>query len=127
MPGAEDRAPAMLLGPHAEWYHGSPLHLETLQKGSTVTPVIVLAEAFSHKPRTVSITIRGGDAAPRVTIEHDGREHGYLYRVLVEDPARDLVPHPRSTCAPGEEVLTTRDLLLQFIREVPVDDEKWAG
>ena len=123
MPGTEDRAPAMLLGPHTEWYHGSPLRLKVLQKGSTVTPVVALAEAFSHKPGTVSITIRDGDASHQVTIEHDGRQHGYLYKVLVEDPARDLVPHPGSTCAPGEEVLTTRDLPLQFIRELPVDDE----
>ena len=39
------------------------------------------------------------------------------------DPARDLTQHPTSLFAPGEEMLATRDLPLEFICELPMDRE----
>lgn len=123
MPRPKEPAPPMLLGPHTAWYHGSALQLETLRAGSTVTPVMELARAFSHRPTTVNITIRDGGAGHRVIIQHDGKKHEYLYKVLVDDPAKDLRQHPGSGCAPGEEIPTTRDLLLPLAEGVPLDDE----
>jgi len=123
MPHEEELAAPMLLGPHTAWYHRSPQRLQTLLKGSTVTPVVELARAFSHKPASVNINIRENESGRTVTIEHDGKKHGYLYKALVDDPGKGLTPHPESSCAPGEEMLTTRDLPLRFIEEVPLDDE----
>ncbi|HUV03595.1 MAG TPA: hypothetical protein VMX94_00640 [Armatimonadota bacterium] len=116
-------APPITTQQHKEWYHGSPLRIDTLCAGSTVTPVPDLARAFSHKPTRLDITIREKDGERIVTIRHNGRQSGFLYRVQVGDPAQDLRPHPTSTCAPGEEVLATRDLPLEFISEVPLVGE----
>lgn len=117
----EDRAPPMALQPHTRWYHGSPDQLTTLREGSTVTPIRELAKAFSHKPRTLNVDIP--DGAPLgervVRISHDGTRPGYLHLVDVSDPAEDLRQHPGSGFALGEEMLTTRDLPLGFIEELP--------
>ena len=43
-----------------EWFHGSPLRLETLTTGSTITPLRDLARVFSHKPALVSLDDAGG-------------------------------------------------------------------
>jgi len=61
MPFCGDPPPPLVLGPHTTWYHGSPLKLETLAEGSTVTPAIELAKAFSHKPSRVGINVRESD------------------------------------------------------------------
>ena len=114
------RGPPLTREPHAEWYHGSPLRLDRVKAGSTVTPVIALARAFAHKPGFVSIDVRERDGERTVTLEHDGRRDGYLYRVLVADPASDLEQHPGSKLALGEEMLATRDLPVEFIEELPV-------
>lgn len=111
------RAPPMMLGSPTAWYHGSPRRLQFVKGGSTVTPVLELARAFSHKPTRVDVQI-GRDGL--VCLQHNGTRHGYLHRVLVEDAARDLVQHPDSGFACGEEVLTTRDLPVEFLAEVPV-------
>ena len=47
------------------WFHGSPLALTVLRKGSTITQDRRLAEVFSHKPAFVSVDDDG-------TIKHDG-------------------------------------------------------
>ena len=119
---ADDRAPPVFIGEHTEWYHGSPRRLQILQSGSTVTPVIAYARAMSHKPTELGIQIRENTDAGerRVTFKHNGARHGYLYRVLVDDPSRDVRQHPESSGAAGEEVLTTRDLQLEFLEELPV-------
>ena len=49
------------------YYHGSPLKLVVLRKGSTITPVKKLAEAFSHKPTKLSIYADG-------KIKHNGKK-----------------------------------------------------
>lgn len=115
-------AAQMTSKPHVEWFHGSPRKLSSLHAGSTVTPVITLARAFSHKPIILEIEVQeNADCGKRnVEIRHDGTKPGYLYRVIVSEPSRDLVQHPDSTGARGEEMLTTRELNLVFIEEVPV-------
>jgi hypothetical protein len=118
---AEGRAPRMMDVPHTEWFHGSPLRLEAVAAGSTVTPVRELACVFAHKPSRVSVEIRERDGERDVAIDHNGTRPGYLYRVVVTDPAGDLRQHPTSGFALGEEMLTTRALPLQFLSEVFVE------
>jgi hypothetical protein len=119
-----ERAEPISLERHTTWYHGSPLRLEVLTAGSTVTPIRQLAQAFSHKPTLVSITVHVTDASRQVCIEHDGERDGYLYQVRVADPEVDLRQHPGSRMAPGEEMLATRALPLQFLCHLPVREER---
>ncbi len=106
--------------PHKEWHHGSPLVLNTLRTGSTVSPIMELAMAFAHNPRNVSLEVWTTRKGRRLRIKHDGRKDGYLYRVRVIDPESDLRQHPESTLAPGEEMLTRRDLKVELLRELPM-------
>jgi hypothetical protein len=116
---AEGKAPPLLDGPHVEWFHGSPVSLDRVAAGSTVTPVRELACVFAHKPSRVSIEVREHDGERAVVIDHNGTRCGYLYRVVVTDPPTDLKQHPTSGFAPGEEMLTTRDLPVELICELP--------
>ena len=112
--------------PTRAWYHGSPLKLTTLHEGSTITQKRKLARIFSHKPTLVSVSDTG-------QIKHNGTMPGYLYAVADEIQPKDVVPHPRTTMAPGEEWLTTRELclrLLCFTEPVPEEqltDAEWAA
>ena len=117
----DETAPPIRNNPPRRWYHGSPARLESLRTGSTVTPIIELARAFAHRPRKVSINVTENDEENRreVTIEHDGQRDGHLYEVEVGDPAADLKLHPESTMAPGEEMLTTRELKVRMLEELP--------
>ncbi len=60
----------------------------------------------------------------RVEIVHDGQMDGYLYEVQVSDPAVDLRPHPESTLAPGEEMLTTRELPVTLLESLLLADSQ---
>lgn len=113
-------SPPIRHNPPPRWFHGSPARIETLKSGSTVTPILELAKAFSHKPPRVEILIEDHDGDGRVTIRHNGRFDGYLYEVLVADPKTDLRQHPTSGFHPGEEMLTTRVLPLRFIELLPL-------
>ncbi len=90
------------------WYHGSSLELRTIRAGSTITRKRELARVFSHKPQLVSVDDAGN-------IRHNGRQPGYLY--VIAEPVRpgDVTPHPRSTMAPGDEWITTRELRVRFL------------
>jgi hypothetical protein len=90
------------------WYHGSPHRLSHLRTGSTITQKRELARIFSHKPTIVSVEDDG-------SIRHNGILDGYLY--LIDEPiqAGDVEPHPRTTMAPGDEWLTTRELRLSLL------------
>ena len=48
---------------------------------------------------------------------------GYLYSVSVSAPDTDLRQHPESGFARGEEMLTTRDLPVELIEELPLMSE----
>jgi hypothetical protein len=94
--------------PAQTWYHGSPLELTTLHEGSTITQKRNLARIFSHKPTLVSVPDNG-------QIKHNGTMPGYLYAVVDDIQPKDVVPHPRTTMAPGDEWLTTRELRLRLL------------
>ena len=93
-----------------------------LAAGSTVTPVLALAKALSHKPTNVQIEIRERGTQRTTVIRHDGSCAGMLYRVLVEDPERDLRQHLGSTGAVGDEMFTTRDIPLELIQHLPLQE-----
>lgn len=119
-----EKAAPMTTKPHIEWFHGSPKKLATLQTGSTVTPIRILAQAFSHKPENLSIEVTENEDndTRHFMISHNGTKHGYLHRVIVVDPEADLIQHPDSQGALGEEMLTTQDLPLEFLEEVKLKE-----
>lgn len=92
------------------WYHGSPFELVELAPGSTITRWCELAEAFSHKPQSLSYDSVGG------TISHNGKASGFLY--VVAEPitaGEDITPHPDTTMDDGVEWLTKKPLRLRRI------------
>ncbi len=97
-----------------KWYHGSPLKLKVLLKGSTITQKRDLARVFSHKPSVVSIDDDG-------RIMHNGTLPGYLYEIAEPVMPEDVKPHPRTTMQPGDEWLTTRPLPVVLLSETKPD------
>ncbi|MCL6603665.1 MAG: hypothetical protein K6T94_12380 [Paenibacillus sp.] len=101
------------------WYHGSPVEMDALRTGSTITQHYNLACIFSHKPSTVSISDEG-------VIKHNGIENGLLY-IIDEpvDPLKDIEPHPRSTMGEEMEWLTKRTVKLKQLKEIgqPIIEE----
>lgn len=101
------------------WYHGSPLSLRTLLRGSTITPDRDLARVFSHSPTLVSD--EGEGAVQR--FKHNGTRPGFLY--LVEGVrAEDIFPHPHSSMEPGREWVARRDLPLRLLGATEVVPEE---
>lgn len=101
----------------APWYHGSPLRLTVLRAGSTITQWRDLARVFSHKPDLVAIS-------DDRRIQHTGTRPGYLYEIAEPLGPEDVTPHPRTTMAPGDEWLTSRELRLRLLTTtVPRSDE----
>jgi len=98
------------------WYHGSPLKLKVLRKGSTITQDRDLARIFSHKPTIVSISDRG--------MKHDGSTPGFLYQIAEEIREGDIYPHPRSSMEEGKEWLTARELRVELIDLTQVAEEE---
>lgn len=101
------------MDPNAKWYHGSPYKLKVLRAGSTITQWYELARVFSHKPTVVSVS----DSRE---IRHNGMLPGFLYEIAEPVTDADVMPHPRTTMAPGDEWLTCRDLRLALIGETVV-------
>ena len=92
------------------WYHGSPIELTELKTGSTITRWKELAEAFSHKPDTLSYDVVGGN------IRHNGQIDGFLH--VVDEPlveGLDIYKHPTTTMDDGVEWLTKRYLKVRKI------------
>ena len=102
------------------WYHGSPLKLEVLQTGSTITQWRDLARVFSHKPPIVSISDEG-------LIQHNGTMSGYLYEIDEPITEGDVIPHPRTTMGPGDEWLIQRELRVRLIGTTEVREEEWLS
>lgn len=90
------------------WYHGSPLKLTTIRKGSTITQERELAKIFSHKPTLVSISDAG-------KIKHSGTMSGFLYYISEDIQPGDVTPHPNSAMEYGKEWLTNRELQVVLI------------
>ena len=99
------------------WYHGSPLKLDVLRAGSTMTQWRDLARVFSHKPPIISIS-------DDRRLQHNGTRPGYLYEVAEPVAPEDVEPHPRTTMRPGDEWLTHRELRLRLIGETTVRSEE---
>jgi hypothetical protein len=102
------------------WYHGSPLKLDLLRAGSTMTQWRDLARIFSHRPPIVSIS-------DDRRLQHNGTRPGYLYEIAEPVAAEDVAPHPRTTMGPGDEWLTHRDLRLHLISETTVRSEEFLS
>ena len=90
------------------WFHGSPLELEVLRKGSSITQIEKLAQAFSTKPSMVSVFDDG-------KIKHNGKSKGRVYRVIDMVTADDISEHPRSTMKKGWEWITKKEFKLEFL------------
>ena len=98
------------------WYHGSPVKMELLREGSTITRWKELAEAFSHKPPVLCIDDQN-------EILHNGEQPGYLYHIDEELLiGEDIYQHPRTTMEEGLEFLTRRLLRLKLLYPVPAPD-----
>jgi hypothetical protein len=105
---------------HAPWYHGSPVELEILRTGSTITQWRELARVFSHKPIVVSVS---GDHE----IQHNGTRPGFLYEIAEPIAPEDVEQHPRTTMDPGDEWLTHRELRLRLIGKTTVRPEEYLS
>jgi len=91
------------------WFHGSPLELDTLRKGSTITQIEKLAQVFSHKPSVVSVAEDG-------KIRHNGKTKGRVYRVTDEVTTDDILEK-------GGERITNREFKLEFLYEISYSPE----
>jgi len=99
-----------------DWFHGSPLKLDVLAAGSTVTRCRVVAEAFAHKPTWMSV----GDEDRPVSVEHNGVLPGSLYVVDEQVGEGDVHPHPNSAFpGGGMEWITDRPLRLRLVAQLP--------
>jgi len=95
------------------FYHGSPLELTVLSKGSVVSPFIEVAKAFSHKPNIVSFLSQDCTA-----IKHDGKLPGFLYLVVDAQPG-DILEMPETD---STHWVIQRDLPIKLVCELPIDD-----
>jgi len=102
------------------WYHGSPLVLDLLACGSTITRNRDLARVFSHRPAIVSWEDDG-------RLRHNGRLPGYLYLIAEQLDPGDLQPHPRSSMPPGAEWLTQRPLRLALLEPTTVYPQEFLS
>ena len=92
------------------WYHGTPIELEILREGSTITQWKELAVAFSKKPKILCYSKIFG------RIFHIGIKKGILY--VIDEPIImdvDVYQHPSTTMDMGVEFLTKRPLKLKRI------------
>jgi hypothetical protein len=100
----------MSLTNKSTWFHGSPLRLEKLCKGSSITQLEKLARAFSTKPTIVSVSDDG-------SIRHNGMKQGYIYKIIDMVTPDDIYKHPKTTMHEGWEWITKRDFRLEFLYE----------
>lgn len=110
---------------NGQWFHGSPSRLSFIRSGSTITRNRTLAMAFSHKPNHVCIEVMLNEESGlrTITLKQDGTRKGYLYQVILDNSETDTRENPESVMFPGDEVLTTRELRVEFLEEVPFRDE----
>ncbi len=89
------------------WFHGSSLKLDTLRKGSSITQIEKLAQAFSSKPSMISVSDDG-------KIKHNGKLKGRVYKVADQVTTDDIYEHPRSSIK-GWEWITKKEFKLEFL------------
>ncbi len=98
-----------------EWYHGSPLELDLLAAGCTITRCRVVAEAFSHKPTCLCVE----EQLQPIVVCHNGLLAGHLYAIDETIGVADVRPHPNSSFAGGGiEWITNRPLRLRLIADL---------
>jgi hypothetical protein len=102
----------MSLKKQGTWFHGSPSELETLRKGSSITQIEKLAQAFSSKPSIISVSDDG-------KIRHNGKLKGLVYKVTDRVTVNDIYEHPRSSMK-GWEWITKKEFKLEFLYEYEV-------
>jgi len=98
------------------WYHGSPLLLEILATGSSITRNREIAIAFSHKPTRLEVSSDGTNQ----TIQHNGKQNGYLYEIDEIVSLDDIYIHPKvNEISPDDpwEWLIKRPFRLRLIQE----------
>ena len=100
----------MSLENQSTWFHGSPLRLEMLCKGSSITQLEKLARAFSTKPTIASVSDDG-------SIRHNGKKKGYIYKIIGTVTPADIYKHPKTTMDEGWEWITRKDFRLEFLYE----------
>ena len=92
------------------WYHGSPVEMNVLREGSTITQWKELAVAFSTKPSLLGYESIFGK------ITHNGTEEGMLY--IIDEPIEmniDIYQHPNTSMNKGIEFITKRPLKIKKI------------
>jgi hypothetical protein len=118
MPYIDDGKGKPLDDPESQlWYHGSPLLLEILAIGSSITRNKELAIAFSHKPSRLEASGNG----KILTIHHNGEQNGYLYEIAELVSLEDIYVHPDINIVnPNDpwEWLTKRPFRLKLIQEM---------
>ena len=92
------------------WFHGFPLRLKKLCKGSSITQIEQLARAFSTKPTIVSVSDDG-------SIRHNDKEKGYIYKIIDTVTPDDIYKHPKTTMDEEWEWITRKDIRLEFLYE----------
>jgi hypothetical protein len=102
----------MSLKKQGTWFHGSSSELETLRKGSSITQIEKLAQAFATGPGMVSVSDDG-------KIRHNGKLKGRVYRVTDRVNADDIYEHPGSSMK-GWEWITKKEFKLEFMYEYEV-------
>jgi hypothetical protein len=100
----------MSLQKQGTWFHGSPLKLKILKRGSSITQDEKLAQVFSTRPTIVSVSDDG-------KIKHNGKLKGRVYKVIDRVTIDDIYEHPRSTWKKGWEWLTKKKFRLEFLYE----------
>ena len=100
----------MSLTNKSNWFHGSPLRLEKLCKGSSITQIEKLARAFSTKPAIVSVSDDG-------SIRHNGKVKGYVYQIIDTVTPDDIYKHPATTMEEEWEWITRKDFRLELLYE----------
>ena len=106
-----------------KWYHGSPAKLIILNAGSSITPFIEVAKAYSHKPEHLELSFLEDTEKNLINVEvkHDGRISGFIYQVMITDP--NELRKPDENLGPlGEEMVTTQEMCLRLIEKTEVRD-----
>ena len=106
------------------WYHGSPAKLTVLKAGSSITPFMEIAKAYSHKPERLELSVLEDTEKElcHVEVKHDGNRTGFIYQVMISDPKE--LRKPDENLGPlGEEMVTTQEMTLRLIEKTEVRDK----
>ena len=109
--------------PNVNWFHGSPIKLRNLKAGSSITPFMEIAKAYSHKPERLELSVVEDTVRNQIHVEvkHDGRRPGFIYQVMIAD-LKELRKPDENLGPLGEEMVTTREMSLMLIEKTEVRD-----